>query len=119
MKVEYPYSRHCSISRLKKTEQIHTEEIINGRRIIRCFVCKMPMAMQPGNRDAPKSWDCPTCDGKKSWAAYRCKHCYRKLKLSRRINSEDEKKFREKIRLRISEIADEMGQTNYWKSSSN
>lgn len=49
--VDYPYCRHCGISRQKKSEQILRGEIVDGKVIIRCFVCKNPMATQRGNNE--------------------------------------------------------------------
>ena len=116
MQVDYPYCRHCSISRLKKSEQISHGETINGKIIIRCFVCNNPLATQRGNNDAPRTFKCPDCGGEKSWQAYRCKQCYKKLKMSRKYGTKSYTKFRDKIREKLSEIADESGTPNYWKT---
>jgi hypothetical protein len=72
--------------------------------------------MKRGNNDAPRTFKCPDCDGKKSWQAYRCKQCYKKLKMSRKFSTTSYIAFRDKIREKLSEIADESGKPNYWKN---
>lgn len=111
MRVVYPYCFTCGVTRAKPEEQI----ILHQEKNQRCYECEETLAWAP--RSVIKSYDCPECNGPKSWNALRCKYCYLKIRiLPKNQKSED---FRKRIRERISEIADEMGQTNYWKSSSN
>jgi predicted RNA-binding Zn-ribbon protein involved in translation (DUF1610 family) len=113
MRVIYPYCYHCGVSRLKPEEQT-----TDGKRYssTRCKKCLQPLAWKPKYRS--QTFKCPDCGGEKSWQAVRCKHCYRKYLLSNSHKLRDVE-FRDKIRRRLSEYADETGMKNYWKNSSN
>ena len=111
MRVLYPYCRHCSISRLRPDEQLREDNVT------KCRQCLHPLLLEPEfAKTGNKTFVCPECDGEKSWQAQRCKHCYTKMKVVWDGRFKDNtQEFRDKLKKRISDIADEMGTTNYWK----